>query len=460
MRWTIPSPVACFGIWMISSLCGTVIFAAWHLAARVFKRKGYFYFFYKLLRLMPVFFCFPFAVMLFCLQHFPDHMQLFYLYQTTKFMRSAAFAIITIWFAGMLCILGFYVYTCIHVHLLNRSKIPCKRETMQIYESVCQEVGGKHFPKLYQNYRVNVPVLTGIFRPQIYLPIPEWPKQQLSIIFTHELYHYRQKDIWLKRVANLLLAVQWINPVVWIFYKTIVLWSEYACDWLSYPQCGGKKHYFQTIISIAEKRGQMRTLGISALFTDSCELERRVQHVQWCGKKRNGKLWVSVLLAIAISAAGLIATYYASAIALKKAYQLYLATEQRIELTPMPQPTEYHDNGPSENIHIKNGTTHNVKNEGSSSENNFEWKLTGHTMFQTNKTKVAAKQILTIFINAPTHGKNIKVGFIDMDGNRCFIKMKEEMIYTLQIPKDGTYRVFIENTGSHPVEICGFYAFD
>lgn len=460
MKWIIPSPVACFGIWMISSLCGTVIFAAWHLTARVFKCKGYFYFFYKLLRLMPVFFCFPFAVMLFCLQHFPDHMQLFYLYQTTEYMRSAASIAIRIWLAGMLCILGFHVYTCIHVHLLNRSKIPCKRETMQIYESVCREVGGKHFPKLYQNYKVKVPVLTGIFRPKIYLPIPEWPKQQLSIIFTHELYHYKQKDIWLKRVATLLLAVQWMNPVVWIFYKTVMIWSEYACDWLSYPQCGGKRQYFQTIISIAEKRGQMRNLGISALFTDTCELERRVQHVQWCGKKRNGKPWVSVLLATAISAAGLITTYHASAIALKKAYQLYLATEQRIELTPMPQPTEYHDDGPSENIQIKKGVTHDAKNDGSPSQKNFEWKLEKHTMFQADKTNVTTKQFLTIYANMQPHEKNIRAGFIDIDGNRCYVNMDNERIIMIQVPQDGIYRVFIENTGRRPVEISGFYTFE
>ena len=145
MKWTIPSPTTCFGIWMISSLCGTVIFIAWHLAARVFRRRGYFYFFYKLLRLMPVFFCFPSVVMLLCLQHFPDQSQLFYLYQTTKAMRTATLILINIWAAGMLCLLGFSLYTCIHVHFLSRGKIPCKRETMQIYKSVCQEVGGKRF---------------------------------------------------------------------------------------------------------------------------------------------------------------------------------------------------------------------------------------------------------------------------------------------------------------------------
>lgn len=459
MKWTIPSPTTCFGIWMISSLCGTVIFIAWHLAARVFRRRGYFYFFYKLLRLMPVFFCFPSVVMLLCLQHFPDQSQLFYLYQTTKPMRTATLILINIWAAGMLCLLGFSLYTCIHVHFLSRGKIPCKRETMQIYKSVCQEVGGKRFPELYQNYKVKVPILTGFFRPKIYLPISEWPKQQLPIIFTHELCHYKQKDIWLKRLTTLLLATQWLNPAVWIFHKTIVLWSEYACDWLSYPQCGGKRQYFQAITSIAEKRGEMRGLGITALFTNKCELEKRVQHVQWCGKKRSGKLWVSALLIFLITSVGTITTYYAATISVKQAYNLYIATEEMLELPPDPKPAECHDSGPSGNIRIKAGTAHEVKNN-SFSHRKFDWQLDGHTMYQTSKLELHAETFLTISVDVRPLGKNIKAGFIDMDGNRTYMNSTGCMINIFEIPQDGAYRIFVENMDKHPVKIYGFYMFE
>lgn len=456
MKWITPSPATCIGIWIISSLCGTAIFAAWHLAVCLFRRRGYFYFFYKLLRLMPVFFCFPTIVILYCLQHFPDQPQLFYLFNTTQPIRIAAYILALIWCAGTLCILGFYLYEMIRMQFFYYRKIPCKQETIQIYKTVCRKVGGKRFPALYQNYGVKVPILTGIFRPKIYLPVSDWPKQQLPIIFTHELNHYRQKDLWLKHLTSLLLALQWVNPAVWFLHKTVILWSEYACDWLSYPMCGGKRQYFQVITSIAENRGKMQNLDVSALFTNTSELEKRVQHVQWCGMKRNGTAWVSALLTIILLSIGAVVTYEATAIAVKKSYQLYLATENRIELPPTPLPTEYYDNGPSDGIHIQYGATEDEKNTPFF-HSDFEWKLDGYTMCQTNAVDITSKSNLTIRIHTHPSIENVRTGYIDMDGNRFFIDMSDGKINTIDIPCEGMYKMFIENMHNSPVNVSGTF---
>lgn len=456
MKWITPSPATCIGIWIISSLCGTVIFAAWYLAVYLFRRRGYFYFFYKLLRLMPVFFCFPTIVILYCLQRFPERHQLFFLFNTTQPIRTAAFILALIWSAGALCILGFYLYEIIQMQFLYCRKIPCKCEIMQIYDTVCRKVGGKHFPALYQNYGVKVPVLTGIFQPKIYLPVSNWPKQQLPIIFTHELNHYRLKDIWLKRLASLLLALQWINPAVWIFHKTVILWSEYACDWLSYPMCGGKRNYFQVITSIAEKRGELQNFDVSALFTDIGELEKRVQHVQWCGKKRNGAAWVSTLLTIILLIIGVSVTYEATTIAVKKSYQLYLATENRVELPQAPPPTEYNDDGPSKRVRIQYGKTDDEKNDPCF-YSDFKWKLNGYTMYQTNAIDVLSKASLSIRIRTHPSVENVRAGYIDMDGNRSFIDISDGKIDIINIPCEGMYKMFIENVHNSPVKVSGTF---
>ena len=456
MKWITPSPATGFGIWIISSLCGAVIFAAWQLAVHIFKRRGYFYFFYKLLRLMPVFFCLPSLIMLFYLQLLPDSSQLFYLFATTPPIRITVFILIHIWAAGTIFLLGFYLYEVIRMQLLYRRKIPCKREILQLYENICREVGGKRFPALCQSYNVKVPILTGIFRPRIYLPVSDWPKQQLSIIFTHELNHFRQGDIRMKRFAALLVALQWVNPAVWIFYKTIILWSEYACDWLSYPLCGGKRSYFQVITSIAEKRGETRRLDVSALFTDTGELERRVQHVQWCGKKRKGSFLGATLLTCAIIAIGAVVTYHTATFAIENSYDLYLATENSIELPQAPPPTECRDYGPSKKVDICCGATDNRK-DGAFFCMDFKWELDAHTMCHTVPHELFEDTCLLIMMHAYEFEEHLCTGYMDKDGNRSFVDVSDSGIQNLEIPKDGEYKIFIENKGDSPVEISGSF---
>lgn len=124
--------------------------------------------------------------------------------------------------------------------------------------------------------------------------------EQLKVIFIHELSHFRQRDLWLKRAAALLLAVQWINPAVWIFQRLVVLWSEYSCDQLSYSMCGGKKAYFCIVAEMAMNQAETQNRSASTLFADVGELERRIKHMRWCGKRRQGTIWVSALLMTAM----------------------------------------------------------------------------------------------------------------------------------------------------------------
>jgi TonB family protein len=72
----------------------------------------------------------------------------------------------------------------------------------------------------------------GIGQPKIILPASAaaWPDDRIRIVLTHEIAHIRRGDWVVQMVAELLRAVYWFNPLLWIACRRLRLESEHACD--------------------------------------------------------------------------------------------------------------------------------------------------------------------------------------------------------------------------------------
>ena len=75
-------------------------------------------------------------------------------------------------------------------------------------------------------------VTWGVFRPKVLLPAGsgEWPEERIRAVLCHELSHIRRGDWWIQTTAEVLRAVLWFNPLVWILCRRLRVESEYACD--------------------------------------------------------------------------------------------------------------------------------------------------------------------------------------------------------------------------------------
>jgi TonB family protein len=72
----------------------------------------------------------------------------------------------------------------------------------------------------------------GLFRPRIILPMSagEWPPDRVRVVLYHELAHVRRGDWTVQLGADMLRAVQWFNPLVWVACRRLRQESEQACD--------------------------------------------------------------------------------------------------------------------------------------------------------------------------------------------------------------------------------------
>ena len=75
-------------------------------------------------------------------------------------------------------------------------------------------------------------VTWGLWRPKILLPAAatEWSDDRIRIVLRHELAHVRRGDWLVQLAAEIVRAVYWFNPLLWIAARRLRRESEQAAD--------------------------------------------------------------------------------------------------------------------------------------------------------------------------------------------------------------------------------------
>ena len=149
-----------------------------------------------------------------------QHRQTVIVFLSTLFIRVYPFGV-------LLFSIYFGINYIMFWRLYRRRNEPVKKEVRVLLISLCEN---RRVPALYCNPLVTSPMLFGFFRPTIILPKREYSRKQLTVIFTHELLHYRRRDTMVKGLTLLATVLHWFNPLVWFARKEIENACELACD--------------------------------------------------------------------------------------------------------------------------------------------------------------------------------------------------------------------------------------
>ena len=79
---------------------------------------------------------------------------------------------------------------------------------------------------------VTVPMMWGFFRPVILLPADaeDWQPERRRAVLLHELAHIQRQDWLMQTIAQITCAVYWFNPLVWFAARRMRTEVERACD--------------------------------------------------------------------------------------------------------------------------------------------------------------------------------------------------------------------------------------
>jgi bla regulator protein BlaR1 len=102
---------------------------------------------------------------------------------------------------------------------------------------------------------VKVPVVLGVFRPVILVPVgllANIPAEQAEAILLHELAHVRRKDYFVNLLQRFADAIFFFNPAFTWISSLLRQEREACCDDLVVAKAGQKRNYVEALVSFQE----------------------------------------------------------------------------------------------------------------------------------------------------------------------------------------------------------------
>ena len=90
--------------------------------------------------------------------------------------------------------------------------------------------GEKGAPTLRVSPAAPTPMLAGLLRSRLILPELELSQEELEGVLSHELTHWRHRDLWIKWLAALAVCVHWFNPAARLLAERLDRDCELYCD--------------------------------------------------------------------------------------------------------------------------------------------------------------------------------------------------------------------------------------
>ena len=228
-----------------------------------------------------------------------------------------------IWLAGFAASLAFLLAGFARLAwLASRSERVVNKNWTDLAATLSRRFGLRRPVLLLQSDHPTLLVTWGLRRPKVILPAAArgWTDQRVQIVLAHELAHIRRRDWPTQMGAELLRAVYWFNPLIWIACRRLRRESEHACDDAVLGLGVEGTEYASTLLDLARSFKQHhRTFFPAPAMARPSSLERRVTAMLNRSLNRtpltHSACIVSVLamLTIALPIAGLVASAQATA---------------------------------------------------------------------------------------------------------------------------------------------------
>lgn len=179
----------------------------------------------------------------------------------------------------------------------------------ELYSGLSAKLGIKRTPKLCIGKVADSPMLYGLIRPRVVLPesVAGLPKTALTEILTHELTHYKRRDLWIKLAAEVAVAVNWHNPLVHIAATRLSRECELACDECTLDGLDEKsrREYVSVMLGIIKSCKKNSSTLTTRFNPKKNAVKERFTNIMDMTKKKRG-IWIIALAAVASVIAGVV----------------------------------------------------------------------------------------------------------------------------------------------------------
>lgn len=187
-----------------------------------------------------------------------------------------------VWLGGALIGFGVLATGLLRLAWIERRARPLtSARWVQMSETLRRDLGVRRPVRLLEADHPTILAAWGWSRPTIMMPraADTWPADRVEIVLRHELAHVARGDWLVQIVTEILRALNWFNPLVWLAAARLRLESERACDDDVIERGVGGPEYAAQLVALARtlqsRRRWSPTFPAPAMARPS-SLERRV----------------------------------------------------------------------------------------------------------------------------------------------------------------------------------------
>ena len=191
----------------------------------------------------------------------------------------------TIWLAGLIA--GLFVLLAglgRLTWLAARSQRVTSGRWSELADETARAYGLERSPVLLQSDHPSLLVTWGFAVPKVILPAAahEWSDDRVRVVLWHELAHIRRRDWLVQMSVEVLRAIFWFNPLLWVLSRRLRLESEHACDDEVMSRGVDAPDYATHLVDLARTLGRPPRASLFPAFLTQAmarpsSLERRVR---------------------------------------------------------------------------------------------------------------------------------------------------------------------------------------
>ncbi|MEI8195301.1 MAG: M56 family metallopeptidase, partial [Phycisphaerae bacterium] len=187
--------------------------------------------------------------------------------------------VILAWLAGSLGLLGRVLLGFLSLWWVERG---ATRITEGSWPSLLRQLGGqlgvRRGVELLRSSRRAMPMTWGLWRTRVLLPADSaaWTPEQRRTVLLHELAHAKRWDCGTQLVVQVVCALYWFNPLVWLAWRRIQTERERACDDLVLSTGTKASAYAEQLLHIAAEMPAVRFSAAAIALARPSKLEGRL----------------------------------------------------------------------------------------------------------------------------------------------------------------------------------------
>lgn len=164
-----------------------------------------------------------------------------------------------LWCIGIFIMIILIIKSMLRFNNIRNSALPLQNPAVRrLYHDCLNEMHITKSIPVYSTAFLKSPIIVGLFKPCIYLPIhliSDYNANDIKYMLMHELEHYKYKDALANYFMNIIGVLYWFNPFVWYSLKEMRNDREIACDTsvLKLLDENAYEAYGNTLINFVEK---------------------------------------------------------------------------------------------------------------------------------------------------------------------------------------------------------------